>query len=83
MQPESRESFILQDPDAQLARMFLEQYLAGKGYAWKEICRLPEDRIKQLMIEASTFASVKLAEIRDKAEFVRNLRGTLEPARRG
>ncbi len=78
MATQDTEGFILEEPDAQLARMFVEQYLRGKGVSLKTICDLPEEEARQVMVEASTYASVRLAEIRDKAEFLQSLHGTTE-----
>ncbi len=72
------EGFVLEEPDAQLARMFVDQYLRSKGVSLKTICDLPEEEAKRIMIEASTYASIKLTEIRDKAEFLHGLRGATE-----
>jgi hypothetical protein len=59
-----------ESPQAPLEMMFIDEYLQGKGYASiKELCNLPEDEAKQLMIDACRFASGKLAEIESRAGF--------------
>lgn len=75
MAPKNKNNNVMQDPDARLARMFLEEYLRTKGHTLDSLFRLPQPEAKQIMIEASTYASVKLAEISDKAELVHQLHG--------
>lgn len=69
-------NFVLEDKTAELARSFIEERLKGQGYSLKTICDLPEEEAKRVMIDASVYASVKLAEVEDKAHFVRSLHGT-------
>ena len=69
-------SFVIQDKQAELARNFIEERLKSQGYSLKTICDLPEEEAKRIMIDASIYASVKLAEVEDKAHFVRSLHGT-------
>lgn len=63
----------VEDMHAFLERTLIETYLKGKGYTLKELKDLPEEEAKQLMKEASTYASCKLAELEDKAHFVQDL----------
>lgn len=56
-----------------LEKTLIETYLKGKGYTLEELMGLPEAESKQLMKEASTFASCKLAELEDRAHFVQEL----------
>jgi len=59
-----------ESPQAPLESMFIDEYLKGKGYSSiKELCHLPEDEAKQLMIDACKFASGRLAEIESRAGF--------------
>jgi hypothetical protein len=59
-----------ESPQAPLEQMFIDEYLKGKGYnSIKELCHLPENEAKQLMIDACRFASGKLAEIESRAGF--------------
>jgi hypothetical protein len=57
-------------PQAPLEIMFIDEYLEGKGFSSiKELCPLPENEIKTLLIDACKFASLKLAEIEARARF--------------
>ncbi|MCL4528997.1 MAG: hypothetical protein M1282_06260 [Chloroflexi bacterium] len=64
---------ILDDVHPFLEKMLIETYLKGKGYTLEELKSLPEEEAKQLMKEASTYASGKLAEVEVKAHFMREL----------
>lgn len=65
----------MQDPEAKLAMVFIEEYLHNQGYTLESICALPKDQAKQLMIGASTFAAVKLAEVDTKARLLHEIHG--------
>ncbi|MBI3942449.1 MAG: hypothetical protein HY326_05500 [Chloroflexi bacterium] len=67
--------FVTEEQNAELGRMFIEEYLAHRGLTWDTVCRLPEEEAKSIMTEASTYASIKLAEVEDRARFVHKLHG--------
>jgi hypothetical protein len=56
-----------------LEETLIESYLKDKGYDLKKLKDLPEIEVKQLMTEASTYASNKLAEVELRAHFVEEL----------
>jgi hypothetical protein len=56
-----------------LEKTLLEAYLKGKGYTRENLKNLPPADARQLMKEASTYASNKLAEVELKAHFVKEL----------
>jgi len=64
---------ILEDIHAFLEKTLIEAYLKGKGYTGEDLQKLPEEEAKQLMKEASTYASGKLAEVEVKAHFMQEL----------
>lgn len=64
---------VLEDIHAFLEKTLIEAYLKGKGYALDDLKKLPEEEAKQLMREASTYASSKLAEVELRARFVEDL----------
>jgi hypothetical protein len=68
--------FVMEDKQAELARSFIEERLRSQGYSLKTICELPEEEAKRIMVDASVYASVKLAEVEGKARFVRGIQGT-------
>jgi hypothetical protein len=64
---------ITEDIHAFLEKTLIEAYLQGKGYTLDDLKRLPEKEVKQIMKEASTYASSKLAEVELRAHFVQEL----------
>jgi hypothetical protein len=56
-----------------LEKVLIETYLNGKGYTQEELRGLPEEEARQLMTEASTYASGKLAEVEVKAHLMQVL----------
>ncbi len=56
-------------PQSTLERMLIETYLEGKGYSLESLKELPPEQARQLMQEACSYASMKLAEVESKARF--------------
>jgi hypothetical protein len=67
------EQALMDDMHALLERTLIEAYLEGKGYTIEGLKGLPPEQAKQLMREASTYASSKLADLEGRAHFVREL----------
>jgi hypothetical protein len=63
----------IEDIHAYLEETLIENYLKGKGYTLEALKKLPETEVKQLMTEASTYASNKLAEVELRAHLVQEL----------
>ena len=59
----------VKEPKSLLELQYIINYLAERGYSLKNIQTLPTDLAKQLMREACTFASLKLAEIEALSQF--------------
>jgi hypothetical protein len=64
---------IIDDIHPFLEKILFETYLKGKGYTLEEVKSLPAKEAKQLMKDASTYASGKLAEVEVKAHLMRVL----------
>ena len=64
---------ILDEIHPFLEKVLIEAYLKGKGYTLKKLKNMPEEEVKQLMKEASTYASGKLAEVEVKAHLMQEL----------
>lgn len=70
------------DPDRLLAegrqslleRALIAEYLLSQGYLKSDLKELPPGVAKRLMVEASRFASLRLAVIEAKAKFRRKIR---------
>ncbi len=68
-----QEKFVIQDRQEQLAHSFIEEYLRAHGSSFHSLGELPPERSKELMIQASVYASVKLAEIDERALVVEGI----------
>lgn len=64
---------LMEDIHAFLEKTLIEAYLKGKGYTLEDLKGLSRAEVKQLMKEASTFASCKLAELEDRAHLMQEL----------
>ena len=62
-----------EDPEAALERALIDDYLKQKGYAFTDLCKLPEKEAKVLMIEACRYASLKLAEVESRDTFQKEI----------
>jgi len=65
----------MQDPQAHLARMYVEEFLRSKGLTAATVHDLPPETTHQIMVEASTYAALKLAEVEDKSQVSQELHG--------
>ena len=71
---ETNES-IRDGPESTMEKTLLEEYLRSRGYSFKDLCELPEEEAKALMIEACKYASLKLAQVESTAHFREKIRG--------
>jgi hypothetical protein len=71
--PETVDRCVRDGPQAPLERVYIEEYLQGKGYDIVSVHDLPEDEFKRLMREACIYASTKLAEVESKARFRKDI----------
>jgi len=58
---------------ALMERTLIDAYLKGKGYVLEDLKRLPEDEARHLKVEASIYASNKLAEVELRAHLMQTL----------
>jgi hypothetical protein len=68
----------MEDPQAKLEKMYLDEFLRARGLTWEQVQALPEAQRKQLITEATTYAAVKVAEIEKRAHLVQDLHGVSE-----
>ncbi len=59
---------------AELEKALIDEYLERKGHTMEGLNKLPEDEAHRIMVEASTYASGKLAEIESKARYKQNIK---------
>jgi len=64
---------IIENMHAGLEKSLIEEYLKSKGYTRRDLKKLPEAEARQLMKEASVYASGKLAELEERAHFLQDL----------
>ena len=72
--PKTDQGSLMEDPMAGLEKMYIEQYLAEKGYRWCDLAKLPAKQVKTLMTEACMYASSRLAEMEAKVGFREEIR---------
>ncbi len=65
----------IQDPEAKLAQTFIEDFLRGHHESLETLCNLPKPEAKRLMIQASVYASTKLAEVEKRAHLIHEIHG--------
>ena len=63
-----------ESPQSPLEKQLVEDYLKSKGYSREELHHIPEEIAKELMREACTYASLKLAELESKSRFREEIR---------
>ncbi|MSP14102.1 MAG: hypothetical protein EXR62_14245 [Chloroflexi bacterium] len=77
MNKENTAQPLLEEQNAKLGRMFIEEYLMQKSLTWDIVKHLPEEEAKSIMVDASTYASIKLAEVEDRARLIHKLHGDI------
>ena len=65
----------LQDPEGQLERALIDEFLRTRGHDSRSVETLPDDERKRLLQDASVHAAGKLTEIEARARFVHELHG--------
>jgi len=70
------EKYVMEDKQADLAKSFIEQRLRSQGYTLDSLCKLPPEQAKKLMVDASIYASLKLAEVENTAHLVRTIQNS-------
>jgi hypothetical protein len=69
------EKLASEGPQSALERKLINEYLQRKGHQIDDLRLLPKDEARQLLIEASNYASLKLAEVESRAKFRKDIRG--------
>jgi hypothetical protein len=68
----------LEDPMASLERALIEQYLKERGYTVDALESLPPDERRELLVKASQYAALHLAEVDARAAYVHEIHRTRE-----
>jgi hypothetical protein len=58
----TRETPIVEDPDAGLQRALMEEYLSEHGHSFEDLASFDDDDRQRLMLEAAAYAALRLAE---------------------
>ena len=65
----------MQDPQAVLARLYVEEFLRSKGLTVETVRDLPTESAHRIVVEASTYAALKLAEVENKSQVIHDMHG--------
>ena len=65
----------MEDPEAQLERAFIDEYLRLHGHDPATVRSLPETEVITLLEAASIYAAGKLAEFESRAHYVHDIHG--------
>ena len=63
------------DVHAELEKHFIDEYLRNNNQTRESLRTLQADKAHKIMIEASTYASGKLAEIESRERYTQNVKG--------
>lgn len=65
----------MEDPEGQLEKALIEEFLRARGLDAAAVQALPEHEAKRVLTEASVYAAAKLAEVESRARFVHQIHG--------
>ena len=65
----------MEDPEAQLERAFIDEYLRLHGHDPASVRAWPEAQVVNLLEAASIYAAGKLAEFESRAHYVHDIHG--------
>lgn len=69
---------LMQDPEQKLEEHYLIEYLALKGYTLEQARLLPPLTLRELMIDAGTYAANKVAEVEQRARIMGEIHGVAD-----
>ena len=79
MDVERSDPVVLEDPNAQLEKEFLAEYVRSHLPPETSLESPSPVAARQLMTEASRYASAKLAELETRAHLVTDVHGAVQP----
>jgi len=68
-------------PITSLEQRLIAEYLKEKGHTRESLKKLPPPEARQLLIEASRYASARLAELEARAHFVDTIHDATDAAK--
>jgi hypothetical protein len=63
------------DPTEQLEEALIDEFLRARGHDRRSVHALPEDEARQVLRDASVYASSKLSAVEARAHYVHDLHG--------
>jgi len=66
---------MIEEPLAELERQLIKAYVAGAGEDVQLLRTRTDERARQLLVNASRYASEKLSEIEARLHYLRSLHG--------
>ena len=69
---------VMVDEQATLVEHYIDEYLQARGYTWQSVHALPAPEARRICVEASTYASTRLAEIQARAHAVEDIHGSAQ-----
>ena len=75
MSADRPDTAALHDPQGQLERAFIDEFVRRQGYDPLTLNELPEPQRTALLKEASTYAAAKLTEVESRAHFIHEIHG--------
>ena len=65
----------MEEPFAELERELISAYVAGAGQDLQTLLTRKDEQARQLLTDASLYATAKLTEVETRAHYLRSLRG--------
>ena len=65
----------MEDPEGQLERALIDEFLRARGLDAGAVRAMPEAEAKRVLTEASMYAGAKLAEVEARAHYVHKIHG--------
>ena len=78
MKPDNIDQSPVEEPLAALERQLIDAYLAGAGETFHDLMMRDDEAARQLLAEASLYASERLSEIEARSHYLKKLHGTEE-----
>jgi hypothetical protein len=65
----------MEEPLAQLERELITAYVVGTGHDLEALLARTDEQARQLLAEASLYATARLTEVESRSHYLRSLRG--------
>ena len=65
----------IEEPLAKLERELITAYVAGAGYELEALLARGDEQARQLLADASLYATSRLTEVEARSHYLRSLRG--------